>query len=128
MSSWNDLSSSDLGSLVAYVKSLASDKSKEKALEPAEAELAKALFVKNCAGCHGASGKGDGPTATPMAPMPTNFHEVRPTREYSEAVLENGIPGTSMPQWEGKLKDSERRLLIHYIRSLYEPESSIPKE
>ena len=36
---------------------------------------AGALFQANCAACHGAQGRGDGPLAKGLDPQPSNFHD-----------------------------------------------------
>jgi mono/diheme cytochrome c family protein len=35
-------------------------------------------------------------------------------------VIEQGIPGSSMPAWKGRLSDNERTLLARYVQSLYD--------
>lgn len=35
----------------------------------------KAVFEKNCAVCHGATGRGDGPAAAGLNPKPANFSD-----------------------------------------------------
>jgi hypothetical protein len=52
-------------------------------------------------------------------PLPTNFHLEQPTRARALDVLEQGVPGTAMPSWTGKLSDSDRQLLSGYIRSFF---------
>jgi cbb3-type cytochrome oxidase subunit 1/mono/diheme cytochrome c family protein len=118
MAAWSDLPSGDLRGLVAYLGTLAP---KEQPADLAEGEraTATAIYVKQCAVCHGQTGAGDGPTAWSLAPVPTNFREVRPTMEYALAALENGVRGTAMPRWGPKLSADERSLLARYIRSFY---------
>ena len=88
-------------------------------LAAAEQATGKAINVKQCAVCHGQTGAGDGPSAAILDPAPTNFHEVRPTVDYAEAALTNGVRGTAMPKWGPKLTPDERSLLARYVRSFY---------
>ena len=118
MPPWNDLSTADLRGLTAHLQSLPPRESAP-VLLPDDLGRAKKLFDTQYAVCHGASGAGDGVAASRLAPRPTNFHEVRPTQELSESVLERGIRGTAMPKWDTKLSADERRLLATYLRTLY---------
>jgi cytochrome c oxidase cbb3-type subunit I/II len=121
MPGWNDLPSSDLQALVAYVQSLESLGASDEPVTLAEAEStrARALYVKNCVMCHGSDGKGDGPAARTLLPTPTSFQQVRPGQAHAEEVLARGVPGTAMPPWKDKLSEPERRLLAQYVRTLY---------
>ncbi|MGE3277674.1 MAG: cbb3-type cytochrome c oxidase subunit II [Vicinamibacterales bacterium] len=66
---------------------------------PDNAARGATLFGRHCAGCHGASGAGDGPGAAGLLPRPTNLAEY----EYSPArlaeILWNGVDGSAMPGW-----------------------------
>ena len=57
------------------------------------------LWQDNCAGCHGAQGRGDGPAAAWLTPRPANLGAHRYNRAYLSQVLWNGLAGTSMPAW-----------------------------
>jgi cytochrome c oxidase cbb3-type subunit I/II len=118
MPSWSDLPSGELRGLVAYLKTIAPTEQSPD-LTAQEQATAKAIFVKQCAVCHGQNGAGDGPTAAILAPAPTNFHEVRPTVGHAEAALTSGVRGTAMPKWGQKLAPDERSLLARYVRSFY---------
>jgi len=119
MPSWSDLPAGELRGLVAYLKTIAPSAQPAPALDAKERASASAIFVKECAVCHGLTGAGDGPSAAVLAPSPTNFHEVQPTLEQAEAALNNGVRGSVMPRWGPKLKPSERSLLARYVRSFY---------
>jgi cytochrome c oxidase cbb3-type subunit 2/cytochrome c oxidase cbb3-type subunit I/II len=121
MHGWHDLPSNDLRGLVAFVRSLG-DSGEATALAGSEKEQAQGLFTKNCAACHGASGEGNTQSASSMAPAPTRFTLVRPSQQHAEWVLTDGVPGTVMPAWRGKLSESERRLLARFVRTLYRAE------
>jgi putative heme-binding domain-containing protein len=72
----------------------------------------KRLFDVSCARCHGIGGAGDfGP--------PLTRAELRhaPTDSALRDIIQNGIPGTSMPGFFYIL-DAEADLIAHYVRSL----------
>ncbi|TWU22153.1 hypothetical protein Pla52o_32060 [Novipirellula galeiformis] len=121
MPSWNELPLAELRALAAFTTQLS-----EPLYEPepplGEEQLGQAreLFAKNCALCHGESGRGDGVSAAAVDPKPTNFGQQIPTFAYAQHVLANGIPGTAMPRWDNKLSVEDRDLLARYVRSLYE--------
>lgn len=118
MPPWNELTAGDLRALVAYLGTIApSEPPPESKVD--EQATARALFARECAVCHGADGRGDGPSAAILAPGPTNFHEVRPTTAYAESVLTHGVRGTAMPRWVGKLTPEEQKLLARYVRSFF---------
>ena len=58
-----------------------------------------------------------------MVPAPTAFRRIRPTFDYAESVLANGVPGTAMTPWKDKLSEADRRLLARYVRTLFAEES-----
>ena len=76
----------------------------------------------NCAFCHGASGRGDGPAAATMNPRPRNFTSPDGwTNGYDLPAifqtLSAGVPGTSMASFD-YLSKSDRMALAHYVQSL----------
>ena len=121
MPPWNDLTTSDLRSLVAYLKTLDPQEPPARLTE-IELAMARQLFIKQCAVCHGPDGKGDGVSALILSPAPTNFHEVRPTTAHAEAALAQGVRGSAMPRWRAKLLPEEQKLLARYVRSFSDKE------
>ncbi|MEX2595370.1 MAG: FTR1 family protein [Salibacteraceae bacterium] len=81
----------------------------------------QALFAQQCASCHGADGKGNGPASAGLNPMPTNFHDrevinkIAPLQAFNTISL--GIEGTSMRAFE-ELSPEEVWNLSFYILSL----------
>lgn len=97
-------------------------------LEAQDAERGEQLYREWCAECHGATGEGDGPAADRMLPRPRDLvgarYQVRttgsgqlPTDRDLMRVLEEGLPGTTMPGWPN-LSRNERRDLVAYLKSL----------
>ena len=81
-------------------------------LTPAELAHGKRLFEGHCSRCHGMRGTGgDGPNLA----RPRLRHA--PDDQALFGVIQNGIPGTGMPQtWQ--LSDGEIWKLVGYIRTL----------
>src|SRR5437763_1547271 len=88
----------------------------------------KVVYVKWCAGCHGDGGAGDGPSAAHMLPRPRNFtgaiYKIRstasgqlPTDADLMRAIDEGLPGSAMPAWKGRLSDAERRDVAAYIKT-----------
>jgi mono/diheme cytochrome c family protein len=79
------------------------------------------LFKTNCAMCHGAEGKGDGPAGASLNPKPRNLVEGKwkfgGTRLGLYGVLLNGSKGTSMQSY-AHMPSVDRWSLVHYIRSI----------
>ena len=79
--------------------------------EPAEGQ---ALFNKNCAQCHGVSGKGDGPWAAQQTPAPADLTALSESGEFPRARVlsvidgydRTGLPGQEMPEF-GLLLEGE---------------------
>lgn len=90
---------------------------------PASAEAIEAgrqLYQQQCAGCHGASGLGDGPQAANLKPPPADLRLHVPLHPDSQiyGFISGGFPGSAMPAFAGRLTDTEMWNLVHYLRSL----------
>lgn len=84
-------------------------------------QRAATLFAQNCAACHGAQGRGDGPLAKGMDPAPSNFHEEERMKQRSVYGLYNtivlGVKGTPMRGFT-ELADADRWGLAFHVASL----------
>lgn len=80
-------------------------------------EKGKTVFVKHCAGCHGAEGKGDGYKL--LGADPANLTSPA-TKKKSDALLLTTIHEgkTSMPSWKVRLSEQDSRDVLAYIRTL----------
>lgn len=78
------------------------------------------IYAQSCAVCHGAGGKGDGPSAAVLNPKP--FDLTVHSRLHSEGELywwvTNGIAGTGMSAWQTQLTDLQRWQVVAFIRTL----------
>ena len=93
-----------------------------------DGDLGKVTYDRWCAGCHGVDGTGDGPGAGYMLPRPRDFTQAQynirttatgdlPTDEDILAIIDRGMPGTTMPGWEDLLSSGEREALVQYLKT-----------
>jgi mono/diheme cytochrome c family protein len=94
-----------------------------------DANAGKAKYESLCAGCHGKTGKGDGPAAASLNPKPQDHSDGKVMNPLSDQYLtditKNGGATVKksplMPAWGKTLKDQEISDVIAYIRSLAKP-------
>ena len=95
---------------------------------PAASEAGKALYDDKCAHCHGAEGKGDGAGAANLLPRPRDFtrglYKIRstgsgqlPTDGDLFDIITEGMPGSSMPPWNGVLSEGDRWEIVAHIKT-----------
>ncbi len=115
MPGYPNLSANDVSSLVAYTTKFTP---KPEKVESPAGDV-KALYATNCLQCHGADGAGDGPQAPLQPRKPANFKLKQPTAEQAQTAINDGIHGSTMPQWKTKLNKDQIKQLADYIRSMY---------
>jgi cytochrome c oxidase cbb3-type subunit III len=74
------------------------------------------LYKSKCSMCHGLDGKGY--TAIHTPDFTSAQWQARHTDQQLTHAIENGVKGTSMPAWRGKLTSAQIHDLVGYIRSL----------
>jgi mono/diheme cytochrome c family protein len=92
-----------------------------------DARAGRPLFVRECAGCHGERGDGQGPAAAFLDPKPRNFlkklFKLRTTEGQVPATadilrtIERGLPGSAMPSF-AFLPPDERNQIAAYVLDL----------
>lgn len=100
-----------------------------------DAKAGKAKYDQLCGGCHGTSGKGDGPAAAGLKPKPQDHtggkHMNSLTDKYLFDIIKGGGASQKksplMPAWGNTLKDEDIGNLVAYIRSLAQPPYKPPK-
>lgn len=75
------------------------------------------IYVKNCAACHGATGKGDGQAGTELKKKPANFTDIEfmiteKSSEFQKAIIEGR---ESMPSFVGPIPDEDVWHTIDYV-------------
>lgn len=79
---------------------------------------AKGLYTQECAGCHGLTGRGDGPNAKAMNPRPIAFTDLERARQRSVfglyQVISQGLDGTAMASFD-RLPSQDRWALAFYV-------------
>ena len=96
----------------------------------------KAVYDAHCVECHGAAGKGDGPSAAFLVPRPRDFttakYKIRTTESGTvpsdDDLIESvrrGLYGSAMPGWDRILPDADILDVVQYLKSL-SPQFSQP--
>jgi mono/diheme cytochrome c family protein len=79
-------------------------------------------FAQNCAPCHGATGQGDGPSASGLSVPPTALGDRATMANRSPqdwfSITKNGNMARMMPPWGGRLSDQEIWDTVAYAWSL----------
>lgn len=86
------------------------------------------VYVRQCAGCHGTTGDGQGPAAVHLNPPPRDYRNgifkfastprgSKPRRDDLRRIVIYGAKGTSMPAFRF-LPEEEREAVIDYVQTL----------
>ena len=94
----------------------------------------KKLYAVYCSGCHGDTGKGDGPAARSLPVKPADHTDGNVMNQLSDKFLEDiiakGGPGVGkssfMPAWGTQLNEKQLRAIVSYVRSIAEPPYNKP--
>lgn len=85
-----------------------------------------ALYQQQCAACHGATGKGDGPVGVRLSPPPVNFTALTRADQRSALsfyeVITQGVQGTPMAGYGKTLSAARRWDLAYYVGTLAYPQ------
>lgn len=98
---------------------------------PEASERGKEVYENSCAHCHGVEGRGDGSAAENLLPKPRDFtrglYKIRsteagqlPTDQDLFDIITEGMPGSSMPEWETALNTNDRWEVVAYIKTFYD--------
>lgn len=85
----------------------------------------RALFVKFCQPCHGATGHGDGPNSAALNPKPRNFTQPsqfksKNDEEVFQVISKGGAArklSAAMPPWGPVFKPAQIWQLIAFVRT-----------
>jgi len=105
-----------------------------------DADKGAAIYAKRCVHCHGEEGDGLGPGAERLNPPPrdftlgqykiktTGFDDIVPNDEDLFRMINDGMPGTAMPDWGDMLSEQDIWDLIAYIKIFAGLEEETPSE
>ncbi len=92
-----------------------------------QVRLGQAVYQRHCSVCHGPDGRGQpgdwrvrGPDGRyPPPPLDDSAHAWHhPTAELRRLIAQ-GVPGSAMPAWQGRLSEGEIEAVVAYIKSLW---------
>ena len=77
-----------------------------------------AIFIKNCASCHGKAGLGDGVKARALKTFPGDFSKAEYQGQTDGDQFYKTKNGRAeMPKYEGKLTDDDIWNVVNYMRT-----------
>jgi cytochrome c oxidase cbb3-type subunit 3 len=85
-------------------------------LDPKMMEVARSIFVTNCAACHGKDGAGISGSA--CVNLTDDYWKNVKTIGDIFGVISRGANNGAMPSWENRLSQNERVILAAYVASL----------
>ncbi len=100
-----------------------------RAVSAGDVAAGRAVYLRNCAPCHGDSGHGDGPSAGGLATKPAdlaNGHLVNSLPDaWLVSVILNGGPAEglspAMPPFRGNLNAGQAGQIVAFLRSIAQP-------
>jgi mono/diheme cytochrome c family protein len=118
MQAWRDYPPGDLASIARVVQGFHA--AQDAAVPDGLVAIGERVYAENCVQCHGRDGRGDGSAAAELIIAPTNFRAQRPNMDRSLRALRDGIRGTRMASWTGRLSESEIVAVAAYTRRFFE--------
>jgi len=93
-------------------------------------ESGRMIYLTYCSGCHGTSGKGDGPAGKSLAAKPADHTDGKVMNRYTDQYLFNVIAkggsevgkSNAMPAWSGVLTEEKIKAVVAYLRNLPDKE------
>lgn len=86
---------------------------------PASIERGRGLYAKECASCHGAKGKGDGPDGLYFTTPPSNLTSPAVTKQSdAELFVKLTVGRGDMKSYEKLFDASQRWDLVNAVRAL----------
>jgi mono/diheme cytochrome c family protein len=117
MQAWRDYPPGDLAAIARVVQGFHAGQ--DAAVPDSLIAIGARVYTANCVQCHGQDGRGNGSAAAELTIAPTDFRAQRPTMDRSLRALRDGIPGTRMASWTGRLSESEIVAAAAYVRQFF---------
>ena len=87
----------------------------------------KAVYVGQCLGCHGSSGRGDGPATISLEKRPPDFSNPRFWEQSDGSLFWKISEGhRPMPAWRPIVSESDRWNVVNYLRTFAPRPSEAP--
>ena len=81
----------------------------------------QAVFLRNCAFCHGADGSGRNWIGTFLEPHARDLRQPRIAALSEDAlrtIIRDGLPGSSMPAWRDVLSPSQLDAVVTHVQTV----------
>jgi mono/diheme cytochrome c family protein len=89
------------------------------ATNDASVKAGLALYIKNCASCHGKAGLGDGVKARALKEFPGDFSKAPFQGETDgDHFYKTKMGRGEMPKYEGKIADNDIWNIVNYMKTL----------
>ena len=92
------------------------------------------MYQTYCTGCHGSSGRGDGPAAKTLPVRPADHTRAEMTKHSDQylfdIISEGGASvgkSAQMPAWGAVIKEQQILEIVGYIRGLSRPADDSPQ-
>jgi mono/diheme cytochrome c family protein len=118
MQAWRDYPPGDLAAIARVVQGFHAGQ--DAAVPDSLVTIGERVYAANCVQCHGQDGRGDGSAAAELTIAPTDFRSQRPTMNHSLRALREGVRGSRMASWTGRLSESEIVAVAAYVRLFFE--------
>ena len=118
MQAWRDYPPGDLAAIAGVVQGFHAGQ--DAAVPDSLVAIGERVYAANCVQCHGQDGRGDGSAAAELTIAPPDFRSQRPTMNQSLRALREGVRGTRMASWTGRLSESEIVAAAAYVRLFFE--------
>ncbi|MFV2035777.1 MAG: cytochrome c [Halocynthiibacter sp.] len=76
----------------------------------------KSLYQKNCASCHGATGRGDGPVGKALTPLPADLAAMAAQHADGEFAWKISEGRGAMPAWKAILNEAQIWDVVNFIK------------
>ncbi len=81
-------------------------------------ERGAALFTAHCSACHGPQGRGDGPAAAGLNPLPPDLRRAAAMWSEGQVAARILAGGGAMPPFGKVLEDDAVWSIVHHVRGL----------